>query len=161
MKHRLTARQIEAAPAGKYCDGDGLWLMKRTKGAGGWEFRFRLHGRDRTMSLGGWPSTSLASARKAHTHWRELQKSGVDPIAQRDREKRGSDDTSFETIARNCFASRQTELKGDGKAGRWLSPLEHHVFPHIGRTPVQDITQRDLVQVLAPIWHTKANRAKP
>jgi integrase len=52
------------------------------------------------------------------------------------------------------------ELKGDGKAGRWFSPLELHVLPKLGKMPVAEIDQRDIRDTLAPIWHTKAETAR-
>jgi integrase len=51
-------------------------------------------------------------------------------------------------------------LKGDGVAGRWFSPLELHVLPKLGKVPVADIDQKDIRDVLAPIWHTKADTAR-
>ena len=52
------------------------------------------------------------------------------------------------------------ELKGDGTAGRWLSPLAIHVLPKLGKVPVTDLDQRDIRDTLAPIWHTKADTAR-
>jgi integrase len=105
---------------------------------------------------------SLGEVRRIHAHWREITKTGTDPIAVRDREKRAASraDTSFKTVAQACFEAKQAGLKGDGKAGRWLSPLTHHVFPKLGRVPVQDITQRDIELILKPIWHEKADTAR-
>lgn len=33
----------------------------------------------------------------------------------------------------DAFESRKADLKGDGAAGRWFNPLEHHVQPKPGR----------------------------
>ena len=54
-------------------------------------------------------------------------------------------------VARDTFESRKAELKGDGKAGRWFSPLELHVLPKLGKMPVSEIDQRDIRDTLAPI----------
>ncbi|WP_367869228.1 tyrosine-type recombinase/integrase [Phaeobacter inhibens] len=59
-----------------------------------------------------------------------------------------------------AFEARKAELKGDGKAGRWLSPLELHVIPKLGKVPVEEIDQRDIETVLRPIWHSKAETAR-
>ena len=63
-------------------------------------------------------------------------------------------------IALDAFESRKAELKGDGKAGRWFSPLELHILPKLGKVPVADIDQRDIRDAIAPIWHTKADTAR-
>ncbi|MBO6603099.1 MAG: site-specific integrase [Roseicyclus sp.] len=62
-------------------------------------------------------------------------------------------------IAMDAFESRKADLKGDGAAGRWYSPLEHHVLPKLGQMPVAEITQSDIRDALMPIWHLKAATA--
>jgi len=69
-------------------------------------------------------------------------------------------DTSLCAMTLDCFASRKAELRGDGKAGRWLSPLENHVLPKLGKMPVQELDAQALRDVLAPIWHEKADTAR-
>ncbi len=63
-------------------------------------------------------------------------------------------------IALDAFESRKAELKGDGKAGRWFSPLELHILPKLGKVPVAEIDQKDIRDTLAPIWHSKAVTAR-
>jgi integrase len=63
-------------------------------------------------------------------------------------------------IALDAFESRKAELKDDGKAGRWLSPLEIHVLPKLGARPVAEIDQLAVRDTLAPIWHEKADTAR-
>ncbi len=45
-------------------------------------------------------------------------------------------------------------------AGRWFSPLQLHVLPKLGKIPIEEVDQRDIKDVLAPIWHTKADTAR-
>jgi hypothetical protein len=59
-----------------------------------------------------------------------------------------------------AFEARKAQLKGDGKAGRWFSPLELHVLPKLGRVPVEELDQQDIRNTLAPIWHKKADTAR-
>lgn len=66
----------------------------------------------------------------------------------------------MQNVADAAFEARKAELKGDGKAGRWFSPLELHVLPKLGKVPVEDIDQRDIETVLMPLWHTKAETAR-
>jgi len=62
-------------------------------------------------------------------------------------------------IALDAFESRKAELKGDGKAGRWFTPLQLHILPKLGNVPVAEINQTDIRDVLRPIWHEKAETA--
>ena len=87
---------------------------------------------------------------------------GLDPIKERERQRQEAERNLhiLRDVALDAFESRKAELKGDGKAGRWFSPLELHVLPKLGKVPITDIDQRDIRDTLAPIWHTKASTAQ-
>jgi integrase len=161
-RNRLSPAFVKKAPAGKYCDGAGLWLVVRDDGGSQWVLRVTVHGRRREMGLGGYPEVSLAQARETAERWRALAKHGRDPVKERERERRTArrEDISLAIITADAFEARKAELKGDGKAGRWLSPLNLHVLPKLGKVPVTDIDQRDIRDCLAPIWHEKADTAR-
>lgn len=161
-KNRLSAQFVRTAPVGKHCDGAGLWLVKREDGGAQWVQRVTVHGRRREMGLGGFPTLSLAEARKQAARWRDVAAAGRDPIKEREAEERAArrEDISLAVITEDAFEARKAELKGDGTAGRWLSPLNLHVLPKLGKVPVTDLDQRDIRDTLAPIWHTKADTAR-
>ena len=161
-KNRLSAGFIRTAAIGKHSDGGGLWLIKREDGGAQWMQRVTVHGRRREMGLGGFPSVGLADARKLSERWRSMAATGLDPIKEREAEKRAArgEDISLSVITNDAFEARKAELKDDGKAGRWLTPLTLHVLPKIGKVPVTDIDQRDIRDTLAPIWHNKADTAR-
>ena len=160
-KNRLAASFVKKAPRGKWCDGAGLWLLVREDGGAQWILRISVHGRRREMGLGGFPTVSLAEARAAADRWRAMAKAGRDPVKEREREARAArrENISLAVLTADAFEARKAELKGDGKAGRWLSPLTLHVLPKLGKVPVTDLDQRDIRDVLAPLWHTKADTA--
>ena len=114
------------------------------------------------MGLGGYPSLGLAEARKQASRWRDAAAAGRDPIKEREAEKRAArrEDISLAILTADAFEARKAELKGDGLAGRWLSPLTLHVLPKLGKVPVTDIDQRDIRDVLKPLWHEKADTAR-
>ena len=164
-RDRLNSAFVKNAPVGKHCDGAGLWLHKRSEGKDGaaqWFLRVTVHGRRREMGLGGFPQISLAQARELAQNWRAVAKSGRDPVKERERQAREAarTDQTLRTVAEEAFEARKAELKGDGKAGRWFSPLELHVLPKLGGVPVEEIDQRDIRDTLAPLWHTKADTAR-
>jgi integrase len=161
-KNRLTAGFLKSPPVGKHCDGAGLWLVKREDGGAQWVLRVTVHGRRREMGLGGFPALGLAEARKQASRWRDVAVTGRDPIKERETEARAAlrEDLSLAVLTADAFEARKAELKGDGAAGRWLSPLNIHVLPKLGTVPVTDLDQRDIRDCLAPIWHTKADTAR-
>lgn len=161
-QNRLSATFLKTAPVGKHCDGAGLWLVKRDDGGAQWVLRVTVHGRRREMGLGGYPSLGLAEARKLAERWRNVAAIGRDPIKEREAEARAArrEDISLTILTTDAFEARKAELKDDGAAGRWLSPLNIHVLPKLGKVPVTDLDQRDIRDCLAPIWHTKAETAR-
>jgi integrase len=160
--NRLSSQFVKTAPVGKHCDGAGLWLVKRDDGGAQWVQRITVHGRRREMGLGGYPALGLANARKLSERWRNVASAGRDPVKEREAEERAArrEDITLTILTADAFESRKAELKGDGTAGRWLSPLTLHVLPKLGRVPVTDLDQRDIRDTLAPIWHTKADTAR-
>lgn len=160
--NRLTAKGISAASTGKHADGGGLWLHKREDGGAQWFLRLTIHGRRREMGLGPYPTVSLAEARQRATEARALVRDNIDPIKDRERKRREAAQNLhlFKDVARAAYEARKAQLKGDGVAGRWFSPLELHVLPKLGKVPVTDIDQIDIRDVLAPLWHKKAETAQ-
>lgn len=156
--NKLSGAKVRTAAAGKYGDGENLWLHKRDAERGKWVLFVTVHGRRREMGLGAYPQVSLKEAQK----WRAVARRGLDPIKERERERREAERQMhiLNDVARDAFEARKAELKGDGKAGRWFSPLELHILPKLGKVPVADIDQIDIRDALAPIWHTKASTAE-
>lgn len=160
--NKLSAQGVKSAEAGKYSDGGGLWIFKSDSDGGKWVLRVHVHGRRREMGLGAYPRVSLKEARLEADKWRRVYQQGKDPIKQRQSAQRAAERNMhiLNDIALDAFESRKAELKGDGKAGRWFSPLELHVLPKLGKMPVSEIDQRDIRDTLAPIWHDKAETAR-
>jgi len=113
------------------------------------------------MGLGAYPDVSLQNARLVSGKWSEVAQQGLDPIKERERERREAARNIhlLNDIALDAFESRKAELKGDGKDGRCFSPLELHVLPKLGKVPVAEIDQRDIRDTLALIWHSKTHTA--
>ncbi|MFN3663614.1 tyrosine-type recombinase/integrase [Yoonia sp.] len=160
--NKLSVVEIKASGPGKYSDGGGLWLHKREDGGSQWFLRVTVNGRRREMGLGKLEDVSLKEARRSAEKWRAMVRDGKDPIKEREHLKReaAKPENTLANIAADAFESRKAELKGDGKAGRWFSPLKLHVLPKLGKMPVEELDQQDIKNTLAPIWHTKADTAR-
>ena len=159
--NKLTALQVKAAGAGKLFDGGGLILNKSAPGQGFWIFRYTFLGKRRDMGIGGYPANSLAQARKERDRWASALAGGLDPVAERDAlkaaeiEARDRADPSFEEMARMVFEAMRGTMRDNGTRGRWLSPLEIHIFPKIGHKRMSALHQTDIRDALAPIWKKK------
>lgn len=152
--------KAKSLAAGKYADGQGLWLVKRSQQAGKWVLRLSVSGKRREMGLGPWPEVSITEARAKALEARAALRDGTDPVAARQKERLSVKRLTLKEAVDGCFKARQAELKGDGTAGRWMSPLAVHILPKIGEVPVEDIDQRVLKRTLEPIWHEKADTAR-
>lgn len=114
------------------------------------------------MGLGSTSDVSLRDARTAAERWRGVARAGTNPIKERERQRREAARNLhlLKDIADDAFESRKAELKGDGRAGRWFSPLELHILPKLGSVPVAEIDQTEIRNTLQPIWHSKAETAR-
>ena len=160
--NNLSAVEVRTAKPGKHSDGGGLWLVKREDGGGQWVLRVTVHGRRREMGLGSLSDVSLKEARENASKWNAVAREEKDPIKERERLRREAARNLhlLKDIAADAFESRKAELKGDGTAGRWFSPLALHILPKLGKVPVAEINQTDIRDTLAPIWHSKAETAR-
>ena len=77
------------AQAGRYSDGNGLYLQVDPSGARRWVQRLVIRGTSRTLGLGGCAVVSLAEARDVALANRKLARAGGDPLAERRRHARG------------------------------------------------------------------------
>jgi len=155
FQHALTHRRAASLEKGKYADGHGLWLSKTRKDAGHWFLRYTINGRRREMGFGPWPDVSIAEARERAYEARRTVRDGRDPIEERRERKYGRRSISLRKAIELCFEARQAQLKNDGEAGRWMSPLITHVIPKAGHVPIEKVDQHEIVRILKPIWHSK------
>lgn len=157
---KLFNATIQKAADGKLQDGRGLILVK-TGETGRWVFRYSHLGKRREMGLGTWPVVTLAEARKLRDKWATGLASGEDPITIRDADKRSKQeerdrqDPTFAELTDLVFEAKKASLRGEGTRGRWRSPLDLHVLPVIGKKPGSQISQRDVVDALRPLWRKK------
>jgi hypothetical protein len=153
----LLARNLVA---GKYADGQGLWLVKRDRQLGKWVLRLVINGKRREMGLGRWPDVSIAEARERAATARRVVRDGDDLIEERIKARIKPSRLTLGQAIDSCFEARKAELKGDGEAGRWMSPIKQHILPRIGKVPVEQVDQHVLKSALEPIWHKKADTAR-
>ena len=74
------------------------------------------------MGLGSYPDVTLKAAREEADKWQAVVREGKDAIKERESLRREAEQSMhiLNDIAYDAFENRKAELKGDGKAGRWL-----------------------------------------
>jgi integrase len=133
-------------------DGGGLYLLVKPNGTKCWRFNYRFLGKQKTLSIGVYPDTSLAEARKHHELARKKLADDIDPAAHKKATKaaqKGAVANSFEVIALEWLQKRGAKSEGGDKRLNRL--LKKDLFPYIGNQPVSAITAPELLQALRRI----------
>ena len=158
---KLTDRTIRnLKTSGRFSDGETLILLVSPSGAKSWVQRIRINGQRHDLGLGGYPVVSLAQARRKAQDNRALAKSGGDPLAEKREEAMVAAMPTFETLARQHIVEHRHSWRNAKHACQWLSTLETYAFPSIGAVKVNEVSRKQVVDVLSPIWHTKAETAR-
>ena len=162
MPKRLTtavAVRNEKTP-GRHPIGETLYLMVWPNGSKSWVQRISIKGERKDIGLGPHPPVSLAQARQKARENRTVVKSGGDPLAAKREEARLAETPTFEQLARQHIAQNRLSWKNIKHRAQWESTLKTYAFPKLGALKVNEIDRKQVVEVLAPIWTTKAETAR-
>lgn len=107
------------------------------------------------FGLGGADVVALNEARDRALEYRRLAKRGINP-----RYNRRQEIPCFEEISRQVHIKRLPTWKNPKHGQHWINTLAEYAFPKIGRLPVSEVGQPEVLQVLLPVWTTKHETAK-
>lgn len=156
---RLSAVHIRnIREAGRYADGNGLYLFVDDSGAKRWILRTIVSRKRCDIGLGSVQLVSLADAREEATRLRRMARAGGDPLAERRRERRTV--PTFKEAAKKVHAAHAATFRNAKHAAQWLASLEADVFPVFGDRPVNTIESGDVLKALSAIWTTKPETAR-
>lgn len=151
---------------GRYTDAlvKGLHLWIKKNGTKYWILRFTKNKKQQNMSLGAFPSTSVASARLKAQELRDLIASGQNPLDSKRRQTLGQDreyrsTITFEEFALEVIQSKSVEWSNSKHAAQWEYTLREYAFPIIGEKSLDAINLEDILKILTPIWQTKTETA--
>ncbi|MFT4197678.1 MAG: integrase arm-type DNA-binding domain-containing protein [Pseudoxanthomonas sp.] len=148
----------EAKPR-KLADGGGLYLLLNPDGARWWRLKYRFAGKEKLLSLGTYPDTSLGEARERRDAARKLLANGVDPGVQRKAEKARSAElaaNTFEAVAREWYAVKSVQLVPSYRS-KVLARIEGDLLPLLGKRPVAELTAPEILKALRRIEDRGAN----
>ena len=144
------AKPAETGKKTKLFDGGGLYLEVTPAGGKVFRLQYRIDGKEKTLTIGKYPTVSLAEARQAAENARRLLVSGQDPSEAKQQEKRERQAAAlntFEAIARRWHSDNLIRWK-ENHAARVLRYFETDVFPVIGAMSIQEIRVSDIKVVL-------------
>jgi integrase len=139
---------------GRHSDGGGLYLNVSSGRTKSWVFLWTLQGRRREMGLGSYPAVSLKLARERAAYCRQRVADGGDPIAERNRDK----DKTFAECADLYIEAMEASWRNEKHRYQWRQTLTNYCLS-IRPRPVASISTQDVLDVLKPIWSTKAETA--
>ena len=147
------AKPTEAGKKAKLFDGGGLYLEVTPAGGKIFRLKYRIDGKEKTLTIGKYPTVSLSEARQAAENARRLLVSGQDPSEAKQQEKRERQAAAlntFESIARRWHTDNLHRWK-ENRAARIISDFEKDVFPAIGEIQITEISVSDVKAVISAI----------
>ena len=126
----------------------GLILQILPSGRKLWTIRYRYRGRQRRLTLGEYPTMSLAKARDAAEDARAEIRNGGDPAG----EKQAARETPTDTIAALVkeYVEKHVRVKMRGQVEEERI-LDVEVLPRWKARSVREITRRDVRVLVAPV----------
>ncbi|MGQ0280167.1 tyrosine-type recombinase/integrase [Sphingopyxis sp. Q841] len=140
----------------KKADGGGLFVLVQPNGTKVWRFAYRFEGKQKLLSGGPFPATTILAARA----WRDMMKHqlalGLDPSQERRKAKARSSGphadvvNTFEHVAREWLETRLLSWS-PRYAALVVGRLEADIFPVIGYLDIDTITPRQMLEAIRKI----------
>ena len=150
----LTAKKsqslVKEGKAGRYSDGNGLYLMIPRKGTPYWMLRYTLFGKRREMTLGKHAHLSLAEARTKAVENQKSIREGLDPIEERKRDSQALIRT-VEDLFADWYPELERRLKHPAIPKRIY---KKEVAPLIGGRSLDAVTPIDIREIIRRVTNS-------
>ena len=110
------------------------------------------------MGLGPFPFVSLSQARQRARECHTLIHQGKDPLVERREaasQRKIREETKFSAIAEMYIEEHKFEWTNKKHASDWASTLKRLAYEKLDGKPLADLTTRDVLDVLKPLWQDK------
>ncbi len=137
----------------KVADFDGLFVLVKPSGSRLWQFKYRIGGKEKLLSIGPYPETSLAQARAKRDAARSMVANGVDPSEAKQEQKRRSqvqDRVTFAAQAREYL----DKIRREGRADMTMRKLEWLLgmaIDDLGERPIAEISAPEVLRCLRKV----------
>jgi len=127
----------------------GLGIRVTPRGEKSWTYMYRFDGRQKRMTLGGYPELSLSKAHKALADAKDKLRSGIDPGAElaeaREAERNAETvvDLVDEYLKRHVLPRMKARTAFEEER-----ILRREIIPRIGKLKVKEVTRRGLIMLL-------------
>jgi integrase len=167
---KLSVKKIKVLEKpGRYCDGDGLYLIVRpslkeeaTQMNKSWLYRWGKGGAN-YIGLGSFKDVGLIEAREKRNEVKKQIKAGLDPknraMSIRGKCSLKNSDPTFREVSIEVLENREGSWKNAKYAKQWWSNFERLVFPTIGPLPISGIDRDHIIKIMKPIWFSRPETA--
>jgi integrase len=141
----------------KLTDGEGMYLRVYPNSSKYWQLQYWFDGKQKILSFGVWPETSLKEARDKRFEAKKKIKEGINPIEEKkeilksldliQEEEKIRETTTFKMVAKEWF-SRQSLQWTERHSRGVLSSLNMHVYRDLGEMPIYSISKQDIISTL-------------
>jgi len=146
----------------KMFDGDGLYLEVKPSGKKVWRFKYRLNNKEKTYTIGEYPTISLKEARNAILELREMVINGIDPVQKRQEQQYKetlNNKKLFSNIANEFFELKAQELS-EAHLIRQKRRVENYILPKIGNKNIDNVTKSDIIEIIKDVKNVKTPSTK-
>lgn len=135
----------------KIYDEQGLFMIVNPNGSKWWRLKYRFQGKEKTISLGVYPKISLKEARVKRNQHRLIIESKHDPSEVREEKKlKERSDHSFAHLALLWHKKKATNWTTK-YSDSVLTRIKINLLPYIGKTDINDLTPKIMLEVLRKI----------
>jgi integrase len=137
----------------KLGDSAGLYLFVTKTGGKLWRLKFRVDGKEKTLSFGKYPDISLAEARELRDQARKTHAQGIDPSLLKKHAKLkaiANADLTFRKVAEDFIETKKSDLS-EARVKKFKQTLEANIYPKIGKLPIHTIIYaqiRECIQIM-------------
>ena len=140
----------------------GLHLWVKVSGQKYWIFRYTYQGKRLGLSFGAYPDVGLRLARERAIEARNLINKGNDPL----REKKAAKTVTlsnhcpkFQDFALAYIETMRPKWRNQKHGDQWVATVTNYAIPVIGAMPLDEIDTQHILEILTPIWQSKAETA--
>ncbi len=140
----------------------GLHLWVKLSGQKYWIFRYTYQGKRLGLSFGAYPDVGLRLARERAIEARNLINKGTDPLSEKKAAKTvtlSNPCPKFQDFALAYIETMRPKWRNQKHGDQWVATVTNYAIPVIGAMPLDEIDTPHILEILTPIWQSKAETA--
>lgn len=131
-------------------DGGGLSCDVLTTGKKVWRYNYRIHGKQKTYTIGEYPRVGLGEARTKRDSAKENIRAGIDPSQQKQIKKKGLKANNFKAIAEAWLKKQESEWS-NSHYSRVASYLERDAYPLLAEREASKIQATEIIAIIEKV----------